>query len=103
MRRATAHVKRGESNEEGGHFEPEWDESPLKTVPISATVYRGARGALPLLTVAQLADQLGVSRSWVYAKVEAGELPYLRIGRYVRFATQAVDTYLEAQRRGLGV
>ena len=36
---------------------------------------------------------LKVSRSWVYQKAEAGELPYLRIGGLVRFEPETVRAW----------
>ena len=52
-----------------------------------------------LLTVNDVALRLAVPVSWVYAKVESRELPYLKIGRYVRFEASAIDAYLERARR----
>jgi excisionase family DNA binding protein len=37
------------------------------------------------LNIAELAELLGVPRSWVRDKVTARELPHHRIGRHVRF------------------
>lgn len=55
---------------------------------------------VPLRTVPEVALRLGVPVSWVYAKVEAGELPHIKLGRYVRFDEAEVLRYLDAQRRG---
>lgn len=36
---------------------------------------------------------LKVSRSWVYQKAEAGDLPYLRVGGLVRFEPEAIRAW----------
>ena len=36
-------------------------------------------------TVKQLAEMLGVPVSQVYRKTREGELPHIRIGKYIRF------------------
>jgi excisionase family DNA binding protein len=47
----------------------------------------------PLWTVEVVARYLRVSRSWVYHRAEAGELPCLRIGGLLRFDPEAVRTF----------
>jgi excisionase family DNA binding protein len=55
-----------------------------------------------LLTVADVANRLSVKPSWVYAKVEANELPHVKVGRFVRFETSSLESYIERQRQGPG-
>jgi excisionase family DNA binding protein len=43
-----------------------------------------------LLTIPEAAERLGVCRSSVYALMDSGELPYLKIGRCRRIQLQAV-------------
>lgn len=50
----------------------------------------------PLLSVEQLAFELSVARSWVYAKAEAGQIPSLKLGKYRRFRRIDVDAWLAA-------
>jgi excisionase family DNA binding protein len=38
-----------------------------------------------LLDVEEVAKALHVPKSWVYKKAEKGELPCIRVGRYLRF------------------
>ena len=54
----------------------------------------------PLLDVPDLSHQFKVPPGWVYAKVASGELPYVRVGRYLRFRPTAIDAYLRKQERG---
>lgn len=55
----------------------------------------------PLLTVQEVADLLGVGKTWVYEAVREGRIPHLRFGRSVRFRRDAIDAWLtERERRG---
>jgi excisionase family DNA binding protein len=49
-----------------------------------------------LLTVAEVAAVMRVSKMTVYRLVHAGELPALRVGRSYRVPEQAVHDYLRA-------
>jgi len=48
-----------------------------------------------LLDVKELAAYLGVKPSWVYGKVATGELPCIRVGRYLRFRLSDVLAWME--------
>ncbi len=55
-----------------------------------------------LLTVAELAQWLKVPPSWIYERTRRrgeGRLPFIKLGKYLRFEAAAVRTYLERQRR----
>jgi excisionase family DNA binding protein len=39
-------------------------------------------------------------RSWLYAKAAAGEIPHLKVGKYLRFDLHEVKAWLERHRRG---
>lgn len=53
-----------------------------------------------LLTVGQLADALGLPRSWVYNQAQRGLLPGYKIGKYVRFRREEVQNWLAEHRHG---
>ncbi len=53
-----------------------------------------------LWTVPDVAGYLGVSVSWVYQHVAAGDLPYRRIGGLVRFFPEDVRAYARGERPG---
>jgi excisionase family DNA binding protein len=56
-----------------------------------------------LETVEELAARWRVPRSWVYAKTRdrsAGSIPRVRVGKYLRFQSEAVDTWLLQQGEG---
>ncbi len=55
-----------------------------------------------LLTVDDIAAMLKVPKSWVYERTRRrgkDRLPFLKLGKYVRFEADAVRAYLERQRR----
>ena len=56
----------------------------------------------PLWTVKEVADFLRVSRSWVYHRAEAAELPCLRIGALLRFDPARIQAYARGERPTVG-
>jgi excisionase family DNA binding protein len=55
----------------------------------------------PLLTVQELALRLHVPASWIYERTRrrgVARLPFIRLGKYVRFEVKAVQAYLSKQR-----
>jgi excisionase family DNA binding protein len=54
--------------------------------------------AEPLWTAKDVANFLRVSRSWVYHRAEAGDLPYLQIGGLVRFEPERIRAYARGER-----
>lgn len=51
-----------------------------------------------LWDVEQAARFLRVSRSWVYQRVEAAKLPYLRVGGLVRFEPAVLREFVRRDR-----
>lgn len=49
----------------------------------------------PLLTVEELQEYLGVSRSWVYEARRSKRLPHYKLGALLRFARSEIDRWLE--------
>jgi excisionase family DNA binding protein len=52
-----------------------------------------------LWTAMDVARYLKVSRSWVYHRAEAGLLPSLRVGNFLRFDPAAVRAFARKQSR----
>jgi excisionase family DNA binding protein len=48
----------------------------------------------PLLTAQEVAERLGVSKDWVWAQARAGAIPHVRLGRYRRFRTEAIEAWI---------
>ncbi|MGE0541498.1 MAG: helix-turn-helix domain-containing protein [Dehalococcoidia bacterium] len=51
-----------------------------------------------LLDVQETCTALKISRTQLYAVMQRGELPPVRIGRSVRFAVRDVEAFIERQR-----
>jgi len=47
-----------------------------------------------LLDAGQVADRLGVPKTWVLESARSGAIPHIRLGRYVRFDLDDVDQWL---------
>ena len=47
-----------------------------------------------LLTADEVAKRLRVTKGWVYAQTRAGQMPHVRLGRYVRCRDAAVEQWL---------
>jgi excisionase family DNA binding protein len=52
-----------------------------------------------LLTAAQVAEMLAVTESWVWAHARSGDVPSVRLGRYVRFRRSSVLAWIEQRER----
>jgi excisionase family DNA binding protein len=53
-----------------------------------------------LLRADEVADLLGVPKSWVYAETRAGRLPHVEVGRYRRYRRAALDAWIAAHENG---
>jgi len=53
-----------------------------------------------LWTVKEVADFLGVPKSWVYSHVADKSLPHHKVGRYVRFNPSEIKGWLAVGHRG---
>ena len=52
-----------------------------------------------LVSVDELAELLGVHKSWIYARTRTGEIPFYRLGKYRRFSLSEVQSWLESERQ----
>ncbi|MBS1863151.1 MAG: helix-turn-helix domain-containing protein [Actinobacteria bacterium] len=62
-----------------------------------------ASGPARLIDAGEAAEILAVSREWVLAQARAGRIPHVRLGRYVRFERNELETWWRRRRRGPGV
>jgi excisionase family DNA binding protein len=61
----------------------------------------GGRGdAAKLLTAEEVADRLDVGVKWVWAQARAGRIPHVKLGRYKRFRSEAIDAWLAQLEEG---
>jgi excisionase family DNA binding protein len=47
------------------------------------------------LTAAQVADLLGVPKSWVYEQSRRGRIPTVTLGRYRRYRRETIEAWVE--------
>lgn len=66
----------------------------LTEVTPSPTPLPPPANASRLLTVADVAERLGVTKEWVWAQARAGRIPHVQLGRYRRFREEAIDEWL---------
>ena len=52
-----------------------------------------------LLTLNEVVAWLRVPRSWVYERTRMGQIPHVKLGKYLRFSRPALAEWLGAQRR----
>jgi len=53
-----------------------------------------------LLTADEVAAMLRVTRAWVYSETRRGAMPHVRLGRYVRFRRDALETWVREIEQG---
>lgn len=49
---------------------------------------------------AAAAEALGVSPQWLKTRIKNNEIPYHRVGTYVRFTAEDIETIRDSMRRG---
>ena len=54
----------------------------------------GSGDAAKLLTAEEVAERLDVGVKWVWAQARAGRIPHVKLGRYKRFRSEAIDAWL---------
>ncbi len=48
-----------------------------------------------LLTAHEVAELLGVPKSWVYEQSRSGRIPTVTLGRYRRYRREAIEAWVE--------
>ncbi len=66
----------------------------------TATELAGAdEQSLRLLSVDEVCEVLGMSKSWVYKQIRSGEIPSIRLGGSIKVQRADLEEYLENHRR----
>jgi len=50
----------------------------------------------PLMDVKKLSVYLGVKEQWIYERVSVNEIPFIRVGKHLRFRKKAIDDWLKS-------
>jgi excisionase family DNA binding protein len=58
-----------------------------------APIFQGTKREQTVFTKKELSQYLGVSGSWINARITTKEIPYIKMGRHVRFAKDEVDKW----------
>lgn len=58
-----------------------------------------AKASTPLLTIAQVAERLALSKTGVRDLCRKGQIPYIPIGRTWRVAVEDLEAFLAARRQ----
>lgn len=98
-------VTRIQDSEVGGSFPPVPSETGELNLPdenrTNGTTVGREREQGQLLTVHEVANLLNVPVSWVYERTRrrgSGQLPHLRLGKYLRFEESTVTEFIRRQR-----
>ena len=63
-----------------------------------ASVRPESRKGLDLLSLAEVCQELGMGKSWVYHRIKSGEIPSVKLGRNIKVTREDLEQYLEVQR-----
>ena len=55
-------------------------------------------GGLDLLSITGVCQELGMGKSWVYRRIQSGEIPSVKLGRNIKVRREDLEGYLQAQR-----
>ena len=55
-------------------------------------------GGLDLLSITEVCQELGMGKSWVYRRIQSGEIPSVKLGRNIKVRREDLEGYLEAHR-----
>ena len=58
----------------------------------------GGGGSLDLLSITDVCQELGMGKSWVYRRIQSGEIPSVKLGGNIKVRREDLEGYLEAQR-----
>jgi excisionase family DNA binding protein len=59
---------------------------------------QGAEGGLDLLSITDVCRELAMGKSWVYRRIQSGEIPSVKLGRNIKVRREDLEGYLEGQR-----
>ena len=55
-------------------------------------------GGLELLSITDVCRELGMGKSWVYRRIQSGEIPSVKLGRNIKVRREDLEGYLDRQR-----
>ena len=79
-------------------FEETFKEPEQRQQRPQAQQGEAAGGHLDLLSITDVCQELGMGKSWVYRRIQSGEIPSVKLGRNIKVRREDLEGYLEAQR-----
>ena len=73
------------------------EERPERPLPKQQGGEAGG-GGLDLLSITEVCQELGMGKSWVYRRIQSGEIPSVKLGHNIKVRREDLEGYLEAQR-----
>jgi excisionase family DNA binding protein len=61
----------------------------------------GDGGGFDLLSITDVCQELGMGKSWVYRRIQSGEIPSIKLGHNIKVKREDLQPYLESQRQKL--
>jgi excisionase family DNA binding protein len=55
------------------------------------------RKGFELLSIPEVCQELGMGKSWVYRRIQSGEIPSVKLGRNIKVRREDLEGYLEHQ------
>ena len=52
-------------------------------------------GHLDLLSITDVCQELGMGKSWVYRRIQSGEIPSVKLGRNIKVRREDLEGYLK--------
>jgi excisionase family DNA binding protein len=74
----------------------EFEESISREVAVLPQEEGEQRGGVQLLSIAQLCQELGMGKSWIYRRLRSGEIPSVRLGRTIKVRREELEEYLQS-------
>jgi excisionase family DNA binding protein len=74
----------------------------VRALAVELAAAIGDLDAAPLLTAAQASTLLGVPASWLLGEARASRVPFVRLGKYVRFDRADLLAWVAERKQGPG-
>ena len=62
-----------------------------------ASVRPKSRKGLDLLSMLEVCQEIGMSKSWVYQRIRSGEIPSVTLGHNIKVRREDLEEYLQSQ------
>jgi excisionase family DNA binding protein len=78
-------------------FEEALDDHQVRQVQ-RPQVEQPSQEGFDLLSMTEVTQELGMGKSWVYRRIQSGEIPSVKLGRNIKVKREDLENYLENQR-----